>query len=467
MRKRSVYPALFLMLFTAQSWAGNVEVAQWIPWSFISSEIQKLPLAVSSEPASIDLNAGEIKPKLLGTRFQVQGEISQIHLDQNGVQALAQNLNAKISVGSLNIDQVIVRDFGGNQIQIRIQAVCQPFEIQLSNLTVGAQAPFVRQKNAWSPSLTQVNLQIPQGSWKVSPISCQGPQGLDQKIVTQIQEALNNPVSLQDYLKAWLAPKIDELWSSTWNSLTQQAWQSLKVDSMGEPTEKGFYLLGHLETKNPAQVTLPANLEIPAEDGLRLFLSTEGFAALAQDQVASFSVENYNLQNIPAFSGLMHNRFAQFFVWPDLMHCSRDLPVYLSTLPQQNHVTLQPKSAGTWALTLQTTGVIRLQRKGQLRNYINWGLGMGSTLTTDVKDSQLSLKTLNSKSNLKWQFDPEYIKAFDPNTRISSSVLNQATKSLFENRSMQVALPVLTWKERQWKLNGWKQQGSMISMEWK
>jgi len=468
MKLRSVFLAAFLMFFSAKTFAGQVEIAQWIPWSFISEELKKIPFSFHSIHESWTMQFGEWTPKTSGAELTMISGPSEIQINETGVQASAQNISAKIAINGLNIDQVIVREINGNQIRIRVQAQCQPFQIQIQSFSVVAQAAFVKQGNAWSPQLSSVQLQIPSPSWTVSPIACQGPQGLDQSIMKLIQDSLSNPASLQEVLKNWLAPQINQLWKANWDSLLAENWQSLKIKSMSEPMIKGFFLRGQIETLKNTQVFLSNQLEMP-ENTLspQLLLSTEGFTALAEDNLKNFSVQNFNLQQVPGFQKVMNNRFIQLFVWPDLLHFSRKTPFYLSTVPETTQMSLQSKGSGIWDLTMQTKGFVQVDRKGKSWKYLHWGIGMTAQLQTQVKDSKLQFTTTNSHSNLNWNFDEDYVKAFRPSSRISSSVLQEAGKALFENRTIEKELPVLNLKGRQWKLNGWNQKGSLILMNWK
>jgi hypothetical protein len=468
MNLKSVFFSLFLISFASNVSAGQVEVGQWIPWSFLSSEIKKLPLNFQSEPANWTLNWQGWNPQALGSQIQVQGGFSDLQITGEGIQAQAQNLSATLKINQLAIDQTIVREVAGNQIQIRVQIQCQPIEIQMSSVSVVAAAAFQKQTDHWAPRLSSLNIDLPQGSWKVGPVNCQGPFGTDQALLLLIQQSLNNPKAFQEIIRAWLTPKIDELWKSSWDLLLAQTWQTLKVKSMGEPGRNGFFLIGQIETVNSQNVVLPALTDTQSESTTpQLVMSTEGFSALAQENLKKFAIQNYDLQQIEAFGSLMHSRFLQFFVWPDLLHYSRNTPFYLSSNPEKTKMTLTPSTAGQWQLQMQTQGVIRAERKGAMRDYLNWGIGMSARLETQVVNSRLLLKTTNSQTQLSSSFDPSYVQTFQPNTRLSASVLDKAGKSLFENRSFETQLPVLNWKGQEWKLNGWKQNGALIWLEWK
>lgn len=468
MKFKSVLLITFLIGFSMKSFAGQVEIAQWIPWSFVSAELKKYPMEFRSRPDDWNLQLGEWAPKAISAEIQITRGSQDIQISESGIHAIAQNVSGRISVQGLNIDQTILREINGHQIRVRVQAQCQAFQIQIHSFSVSAQASFHQQENSWAPRLSTLNLQIPTGSWAVSPITCQGPQGLDQTIGSVIQDSLNSPEILQETLKSWLAPQIDRTWKTTWNSILSENWQSLKVTSMGEPLSTGFFLKGQIEIQNGSAVLLPQDLVAPETSTIpQLVLSSEGFKALAEDNLKTFSVQRYDLQQIPAFKKIMKNRFLQIFVWPDLLHFSRKTPFYISTRPETTQLGLHSRGSGLWNLTMQARGLIQVHRKGQEWTYIHWGIGMSAQLQTQVKNSRLHFKTTNSEANVNWNFDEDYVQAFNPSSRISSTVLKEAGKALFENRSIEKELPTLKMNGREWKLDGWKQKDSLIWMDWK
>lgn len=468
MKIRSVVFTAFLMVISAKSFAGHVEIAQWIPWSIISDELKKIPTQFQTSQGATTLQFGEWAPIIPGSQFQVSGTLSDLQISQSGAQAQVSNISARLAFDGLKIDQTIIREINGNQIKVRVQADCQPFEIQIYPFSIAARASFQKQGQMWAPQLTNLELQIPIESWSVSPLVCQGVSGFDQSLLRLIQVGLSQPETFEDTLKNWIAPKISEAWTSSWNKLLNENWQSLQIKSLSDPMENGFYLKGKINISKSSEVLLPSLLQAPENlSAPQLILSTEGFTSLVEDNIKSVSLQNYNLQQISAFQKIMRNRFIQLFVWPDLLHFSRKTPFYLSTIPADTKMSLQSKGMGLWDMSMQTRGYVQVDRKGKTWNYLNWGIGMSAQLQTQIKDSQLVLTTTQSKSNINWAFDPAYVQAFRPSGSIPKSVLEEAGKALFENRTVQKELPVLHLQGKQWKLDGWKQNGSLILMDWK
>jgi hypothetical protein len=466
MKIHSVLTSIFLTLFSLQSLAGTVEVAQWMPWSSLVQEAKNWPVNFQSTAQNFTLQWQEWKPQALQTEFSVQGGVPAYQITKNGIQMVVGGLTGSLKAGGLSLDQTVVKEIGGNQIQIHIKVSCQPFEIHIPSFDLAATAPFQRQGGIWQPVLSDLKLAIHEG-WSVGSIICEGPMGIEDRITALIQDSLKNPDSLATLLKNYISPELQKKWQDSWQQLTMQNYKELKVNSMSDPMDEGFFLKGEITAgKGNWKIALPTEMSVMSKvTGPQLVISSEGFAALAKETISQFSIQKYDLQQIPAFKKLMHSRLAQLFAWSDLLHFGRNTPFWLSTKPDQK-VDVQSLGGGRWQVQVQTLGVIEVERKGQLRNYINWGIGLSSVSTTDVKDSQLLLQSGTPKSNLNWSFDPQYVKDFHPGS-ISQKVLKAATESLFQSRSSTVQLPTVTIKDRTWKLNGWTEDRGLIWMEWK
>lgn len=454
-----------MTLFSLQIQAGTIEVGQWIPWSSLKQEALKWPLSFQTQGQDITLQWQEWKPQALHTDFSVTGQIQNLQITKEGIQAQASNLSATLKVGGLSLDQTVVQTIGGNQITIRIKASCQPFQVVIPSFDLNVQAPYQKALNAWQPVLSQLQLVIHDG-WSLSQLSCEGPMGLEDRLTTMIQDSLKNPAALASLLQNYLSPRLQAQWQDSWLKLTSETYQSLQIKSMGEPLEEGFFLKGEISAGNgDFRIALPSDMTVLSKATTpQLVISSEGFATLAREQLGKVSIQNYDLQQVPAFAKLMKSRFMQFFVWSDLLHFGRSTPFWLSTKPDSK-VDLKDLGGGKWQVQIQTLGMIEVNRKGKRWTYINWGVGLSANATTEVKDSRLLLQSGTPKSNLNWSFDPEYVKAFDP-SGISSKVLKAATEALFTSRSTEVALPTLQTKDKIWKLNGWTEDRGLVWMEW-
>ncbi len=466
MKFQSVFFSLFLIIFGLQTHAGTIEVAQWLPWSSLAQEASLWPLNFQTQAQNFTLQWQEWKPQALQTDFNVSGQIHTLQINKDGVQAVATGLSAVFKVGQLSLDQTVIKEIGGNHIEIRIKASCQPFEIRVPSFDASIRAPFQKDGVVVVPVLADLNLSVHEG-WNVSNLVCEGPLGIEDRLTAIIQDSLKNPDALASLLKNYLAPELQKKWQQSWTQITNEKYQDLKITSMSDPLDDGLFLKGEISAgSGDWKIPLPTQLRVRSQAATpQLVLSSEGFAAIARETIGQYSIQKYDLQQIDAFSKLMHSRFSQFFVWSDLLHFARNTPFYLSTLPDQK-IDIQSLGAGRWQVQLQTRGIIEVTRNGKMRNYINWGVGLSSVSTSTVKDSRLILQSGDPATNLSWSFDPQYVSDFHPGG-ISEKVLKKATESLFKGQTAEIQLPTLQTKDRLWKLNGWTEDQGLIWMEWK
>ena len=285
MNYKSVLVVLSLITFAVKSEAFNVEVAQWMPWKFVEQEVTSIPLSFKLQPRDLTLQWQDWHPLLKGAALQVDGAWTQLQVQSIGINAKAESVAANLRVQQMVVDQTITKEVGGNRIEIKVQAVCDAFEIKVPIADLVAQAMYQRQNEMWSPKISQLKLVIHEG-WSVSPLSCQGPQGFEQAVSQLLQESLKNSDAVASLLQNFLTATMDEKWNQIWNQMTTVGYQNLKVKSMDDPTEFGFFIRGTIQSgADVAQINLPQNLEAPTKSILpQLVLTSEGFTALAKEK---------------------------------------------------------------------------------------------------------------------------------------------------------------------------------------
>ncbi len=467
MNYRSVLLALSLMIFAAKSEAYNVEVAQWLPWKFVEQELKNIPLSFNLQPRDLTLHWQDWHPLLKGAKLEVHGAWAQLQVQSTGINASAQSVSAYLKVQQLIVDQTIIKEIGGNRIEIKINAICDPFEIKIPVADLALQALYQRQKEMILPNISDLKLMIHEG-WSISPLICSGPQGFDQAVSQLLQDSLKNPDSISSVLQSYLSTTLEEKWLAVWNQMTTVGYQNLKVTSMDDPIELGLFIRGDIQGgADLKKIELPLTLAAPQRSGSpQLVLTSEGFMALAKEKASHFSILKFNLQKLDAFHGLMQSRFKQFFVWPDLMNFSKSAPFLLTSNPSQI-LDLKSLGQGRWSLQSQTKGLIEAPRDNHEQTYLHWGLGASSTLSTQVKDSVFNLHVDQSKTNMTWKFDANYLKKYHPSRRVSENLIKKIGDSLFTGRNFQIQLPVLDLKTKTLKLNNWVENQGLIWMDWK
>lgn len=455
------------MIFAAKSEAYNVEVAQWLPWKFVEQELKNIPLQFSLQPRDLTLHWQDWHPLLKGTTLHVNGAWTQLQVQSTGINAGAQNMSVQVKVQQLVVDQTIIKEIGGNRIEIKINAICEPFEIKVPSADLALQALYLRQNEMLSPKISQLKLAIHEG-WTISPLVCSGPQGFDQAVSQLLQDSLKNSDSIASLLQTFLSTTLEEKWLGAWNQITTVGYQNLKVTSIDDPSDQGFFIRGEIRSSaDVKKIELPQVLVAPVKSEFpQLVLTSEGFTALAKEKASHFSILRFNLQGFDAFHQLMQSRFKQFFVWPDLMNFSKSAPFLLTSDPSQI-VDLKSLGQGKWSLKSQTKGVIEAPRDHLEQTYLHWGLGASYALSTQVKDSVLNLHVDQSKTNMTWQFNADYLKKYRPSQRVSSSLIKKIGESLLTGRNFQIQLPVFDLKSKTLKLNNWVENQGLIWMDWK
>lgn len=455
-----------IALFPFTTSAGTIEVAQWIPWEFISREIYKQPLNIAIQESELQMNFSELTPKLQGVKIDIKGELKSLSFSSSGINS-AQAFSADIQVDKIIIDQFILREFNGNQIQIHLKAECAPMSISIPVLNTSSDADFVQESTRWQPELTEVGINIPDNSWNVSAISCSGIGGVGEEISAALSKALKDPAAFSPMIKAMVSDELKKVFRDGWEKLLVATGSDLTVTGMSKPGDAGLLVYAELNIKNNRKVLL----EKPDESLLsaktpQLVFSSRGFEALLEDKFMDMAPQKFNLQEVSAFAGLMKSRTKQYFAWPDLRRFPSTTPFLLTTHTGESQLRLQAKPNGKWQANLNANGVLETIIGGSPIDYINFGIGVSTEVSIKVTDGKLQMASGASQLELAWNYGFLYQMIFRPNTRIAIDIFKSSLNQFFTNQSVEEILPALNFQNHEWKLQNWKQQNEIITMDW-
>ena len=454
------------LIISAPAFSGTIEVAQWIPWSFVSQEIISTPIEVAINEARYGLEIQELRPTAHNLSININGAVSELIFNQNGM-AATKKLSAEISMSSLFIDQILRREFNGNIIEVHLQAKCTPIRISIQELQAKTAATYIRESNYWRPELNEVQMSIPQNAWSVSDFSCSGIGGVGEEVATQIKSALNNPSLFNGLMKSWLGEEVRKVFISSWNSLLMSTGKDIKVTGMARPDEKGLMVYGEIPTKTTRSASLPQiNTTTLSTQNPQFILSDKGFETLLEDKFLAMAPQKYNLQKVDGFAKLMKSKMTQYFVWPDLRRFSSSTPFYLSSYTDQSLLTLKAESANQWTAYLNSNGVLQTEIGGSPIDYINFGMTVSTKMSVTVTDSKIKISNGSSELGLKWSYGLLYQMLYRPNNRIAVDILKGAINQFFSNQTVIQDLPVIRIDERELKLQNWSQHNNLITMDW-
>lgn len=460
---RCLYVPILCSFFSLSCLAGTVEFAQWIPWDFISQELRKSEFNLNEKDPALNIVIGELKPQLRNVELHVNGAVSSLTSGKDGI-SLSGKGSLSLSIGSLHIDQIILREFGGNVLQVQIKADCSATSIQIPVL--GLESLFLlKEERGWLPELADIDLEIPMGSWSVAEFRCDGLSGIGEEIKKQLTSALNNPATLSNFLRDSIAPFFDQWVSENWANLRSADgnWENLRLSS---PEKNGFLLRGELSIQGSEDVLLPDELpeemkgEIP-----RFFLSREGFEALIQDHLRKLIPPFYDLRQNDGFRKLMNSKVLQFLVWPDLRRFHSSTPFVLKNDPASFSLALS-QNGPTWKADLSGKGTLKTVIGGAPIDYLLYSISVSAPVQMELIEGNLHVLTGQAAAKLSWSFGNLYQLLYKPDNRVPANILTTALSDLVGAKSQVVSLPLFRIGAREYVLSNLNVQAQLISMDW-
>jgi hypothetical protein len=455
--------SLFIFLFLYHdAFAGRVQVTQWIPWSFLKKELLKEPLNYTRSESAVHFSVGELNPTASLIHFEVNGFLDKVDINHVGIDAQSSDLASRITVTGVAIHQTVIRNVGGNQIEVSIQASCSPITIHVNRFDAAITSNFYQTRTSWDINLETVDLSFPTGQWTIAPFTCSGPAGVDQTITNLVAGLFHDPSVLETFLRDQLRPVISNQWRKSWSALLASTKGQLQNVQIQTPGDYGLHLSADIPLKTSKNIPQPRVSDSRLSTIYpQLILSTDGYQALIEDKLLAAAPQGYNLQNIPAFYNLMHNRLEQFIVWTDLRKFPTDAYFGLTTDLAHSALTL-----GNGSATIKAQGHVEVYKGQKKVNYIDWCISLTATLATTLKNSILTFTTGVPQSYVDWNFNQDYLNTYSYNTRVSSSILTNAIRNSFTAQTVSQTLPSLSWQGRVYKLQTLKQNGNLITMDW-
>jgi len=432
-------------------------------------------LALLKSSAQFKAPSGEIKTDLpnqtLTSPYAVS--ISGIHLTLDYVfntptpgtslsdwSIQSNNISAEIVVDSINASQTLVEQAGGDTLTLQVNASCSNVHLQLApgstqmNATVGfalsgATPTFTLNsfQASWAPS-----------AWQITSLSCQGVNGfgaLVQQNAATLLASINPFLpAIQSQIQSQLSTASSSPISWTLNSNDSSGVsvlltpENLQIVGSGDAAVTGqaaftFSKLNH--STCPATITtLPSTPSLV--DSLVLPITTAESllqcSALNNSLSATFASKSFS-----SFQSLLGNWFIDLFVWPNLDHFSSSdsfqFDLYPSTSPTFG--TMSSNKSGNILFNLTAPMVLSLYAPTStgMEHYVDFTSTLSGPATLSVKNGVLSFKQKPSGLSLSYYWDQDYIKQYNPDTRIWTSIFAGYLKSYLSGTGVSYTLPVL------------------------
>jgi hypothetical protein len=454
------------LTFSPYAFCGSIKVAQWMPWNFVKHSHISQAVQLSFQNQNFSPRLGEFTPKM-SLEGSLHGTMKEIQFFDGGV-SVRHDLSVRIKIDRLFIDQIIRREVAGNIFDVRIEAECSPFTIEVPLFNASADLDFESTGDSISPALKDIRVTIADEQWKVEEIECRGIGNLGEEIKNQITNALRNPERFENVLNEWAGSAVKSTFQSLWTSLLNSTEDSLRITSLTKPSSKGFFLLASLPVSKDEIIDHPELSEENLSSEIPQFMiSLKGFEALLEEKLKKLMPANYNLQEILGFRDLMSSRFKQYMVWPDLQRFPKNQAFHLSTEINHSRLVMRKENTNFFSVWFNTNGSLKTVIGGSPIDYVLFGMGLKTRLNVRVINGEMIFTTSqDGEVSLAWNFGLLYQMLYRPDNRISVEVLKNSLLSFFKNQTVKESLPVIRIHDRTYKLTNWKQTNDSITMDW-
>lgn len=418
-----------------------------LPWVGLQSEVQgvigkeserRLPIQIPGQVISVqglDFQLGEV-------RALVSGAPTDALVNQTGVRLRGESLEMTAQVMGIFIDQIIERVINGHRVRIRVQAQCEPFQVQFrqGNLNM---------TYAWKDTAEGLRIQselfqvvIPQEMVTVGELKCQGLEGLGAEIQAAIYFAVKNPERLQNMAKFALEKRMNDFISEKWKLL--QLGTQYRVQKYGILFFRNFDFPAEFDSEI-------LRYQIDEKDvEPRVVMTEKNLNHIILQRIQQFSKQKVSLNEVSAFQRILRSRFLQFFLWPDLLNFSKSARFEIESSALQN-LTLH-KTAGGYDVGGIVLSTVRGERRKVLRDYLKLSSRIRASVDSQISGGRLVLNVHDVQSEMSWKFASDYEEEFSPSTHISSTIRNKINESIMTDRQFTVGLPVTEVGGRQWKM---------------
>jgi hypothetical protein len=359
----------------------------------------------------------------------------------------SKQIEISLLIPAMTIQKQIHRSLNGVQVIVNLQASCSPIQLTQNQSAAKALVQWEARNQEAQGVISNFEFQWPPHSWVISSIQCTGPSGfadlIQQEIQNQLSEATQFENQIRDFLQTSLNQKVNTLLAKALQPHLLQFQSSTyqyELKALQNISKSGidFQVLvsnGKNESGNP--ITDLRGRPLPNLSTTRpsLVFGEKGFQQFMQAALLQQTLQT-QLNKLSAFSRLLHSRFLQFFIWPDLMNFSKSAAFTLNTrvLPGS---TLSLNAKKSWNMNLYLGSWLVAERENAPWNYLLIQNQLQGQLALTIEKGQLmlapSLFPSSNQLHSKITFGEDYVKRFDPCTIISKSLIEESVKkSLFE-----------------------------------
>ena len=438
--KRLLFFTSLLCLISIRSRAATadqIRVGLYAPRTFFRGAIRNLISQVSnnrnmSVPDQV-WSVDQITWHVQGITLNSTAAISHDVLTASTYEIAANPVGVQMNVSKIWVDQVIRKVISGVVFNIHLNATCGPISLVQSDAQADLKINYQILPTAVRADISSLQLGWNPSSWKIAPISCQGPQGFSTTLTQALQQQLSSPVAAEAFVKQMVASAINQkldaingkIGAAIPIEIPQNPLPLTMSVSQLQSLKAGVLITSAISWSDPGNgyrgPQLPvSNIDFSKFDSPTVITQKQDWPYLIQAEMSMFpSLGSLNLNKFTAFEGLLSSGFEEFFIWPDLMNYGKTAPFSL-VLSRLNLDSFKWKKNADFQATVDGIGWIRAFRDNQFWQYVDFNGHAELHCTPQIKAGFLTMKVGIDDGVLHHQFGATYVKHYnDVNTFIS------------------------------------------------
>ncbi|WP_413576169.1 hypothetical protein ACLVWU_17440 [Bdellovibrio sp. HCB290] len=481
MSKKQITRSLFVFaafLFSQQAFSSAVVESEFelvLPKQFQENLIEEKWKSLENQefqanwqfPDQTVEAANGVQVQLKGISISLKTELEKPSLGSSQTQVIlnSKDLSAQMTIAAISVDQWIEQTVGGITGRFHLVADCPNVVLNMKS-GMGSFSVSVNPKvgsNQAGGAVQDVSLSWLKDAWSAGAIECTGAEGFADIVNQQITQisadsaAFVNPKKelILSYLNGYIGK-----WSFDFSKPRQLVSSrddiniSMMVDSFDDANPERALAKGRVIvefTRAPQSET--TKLELAKGDvnygtsGQAMIRLPAGFAKemISRGYAANSWVHQFYSSQISGFSSVMNSRFMQFFVWPELMDYPKSSNFLFNVYSNKD-----PKISGSglkYQLSVNLYSQMKAPKNSKYIPFMNFTVPFSSGISLGISDSKAAVKFTGTSLDLRYAWDPSYVKSFSPRTRFASSTIEGKILGAIAGKTFNVTLPAIPLTE--------------------
>jgi hypothetical protein len=437
------------------------ESALLVPWGAVTDALAKVVgesdgdgkgelLDVTLPPQQFVIY--DVPFEMSGINLKVSGQITKLPDQNETIHWKGDPLNIEFNVQPFEISKIVEQWVDGVQVRVHLKASCGSISLSQQAAVLDVGINWKAQGGELSAEISETFLNWPAGSWRLGPISCQGPKGFADVIERELKAVLSDPTEWTDLVQAQLEDSLNRQISLALEkirhprSVYTDDQSQIKIHFSGVQTfhQQGLLLKGFLLTKGDS-VDLNSDkvismISAPSLDSTQptLLISDKEVARLVS-LVSAERELRFDLTQISSFKKFLSYRFFQFFIWPDLLNFSKN--AHFPVISRLNGPPVVVVDKSQIKFKSKVNSWVYARRNQASWRYIDMKTDLSAELTPKVQNGRLVLEFNQKRLNSSAKMAPEYSSRFRPRSTLPMAIINQAVERFPSFQSIQLSLP--------------------------